>query len=59
MASPTEGGETMSKKIKQAILVTAAVAGLAAGTMGAVAAGTTFHHGAKTVVADSDMHYHA
>ena len=35
----------MSKKIKRAILVTAAVAGLAAGTMGAVAAGSTFYHG--------------
>jgi hypothetical protein len=48
----------MSKKIKRAILVTAAVAGLAAGTVGAVAAGATFYHGSKTVVAGSDTFYH-
>jgi len=48
----------MSKKIKRAILVTATVVGLAAGTMGAVAAGTTFYHGTKTVVADSGTFYH-
>lgn len=48
----------MSRKIKRAILVTAAVAGLAAGAMGSVAAGTTFYHGTKTVVADGGTFYH-
>ena len=49
----------MSSKIKRAIVVTVAAVGLAAGTMGAVAAGTAYHHVAKThAVADSDMHYH-
>jgi hypothetical protein len=48
----------MSSKIKRAILVTVAAAGLAAGTMGAVAGATTFYHGSKTVVADSGTFYH-
>jgi hypothetical protein len=46
-------------KIKRAIVVAVAAVGLAAGTMGAVAAGTAYHHPAKHAVADSDMHYHA
>jgi hypothetical protein len=49
----------MSSKIKQAIVVTVAAVGLAAGTMGAVAAGTVYHHGAKThAVAGSDVYHH-
>jgi hypothetical protein len=45
-------------KIKRAIIVALAAAGLAAGSMGAVAVGTMFHHGAKTVVADDNMFHH-
>jgi hypothetical protein len=35
----------MSKRIKQAIVVAVAAIGLAAGTMGAAAAASTFYHG--------------
>lgn len=46
-------------KIRRAILVTLAAASLAAGTMGAVAVATMYHHGAKTTtVADGDMYHH-
>jgi hypothetical protein len=48
----------MSKRIKRAIVAAVAVAGLATGTMGAVAAGTVYHHTAKHAVADSGTFYH-
>jgi hypothetical protein len=49
----------MSLKIRRAILVAVTAVGLAAGTMGAVAAGTVYHHGAKThAVAGSDVYHH-
>jgi hypothetical protein len=49
----------MSKRIKRAIVVGLAAAALATGSMGAVAMGTMFHHGAKAaVVADGDMYHH-
>jgi hypothetical protein len=40
----------MSKWTKRAIVVAVAVAGRAAGTMGAVAAGTVYHHAAPQAV---------
>jgi len=45
-------------KIKRAIVVALAAVGLAAGSMGAVTVGTMYHHGAKTIVAGSDMYHH-
>ena len=49
-------------KIKSAIVVALAAVGLAAGSMGAVAVGTMYHHGhTPLVVADSgggNMYHH-
>ena len=45
-------------KIKRAILVAVAAAAVAAGSMGAVAGITMYHHGHPTAVADSDMYHH-
>ena len=46
-------------KIKRAILVAVTAAGLAAGSMGAVASATMYHHGGQPrVVACSDMYHH-
>jgi hypothetical protein len=49
----------MSLKIKRAILAAVAAVGLAAGSMGAAAVGTMFHHGSPTgITADGDMFHH-
>ncbi len=45
-------------KIKRAVLVAVTAAGLAAGSMGAVASATMYHHGHPTAVADGDMYHH-
>ena len=44
----------MSKWMKRAIVVAVAVAGVAAGTTGAVAAGTVNHHAAPRAVDGGD-----
>ena len=45
-------------KIKRAVLVAVTAAGLAAGSMGAAATATMYHHGHPTAVADGDMYHH-
>ena len=63
-ASPCDrppGGRT-SRKLqgKRAIIAAIAAAGLAAGSMGAVAAGGMYHHSHETgVVADDGMYHHS
>jgi hypothetical protein len=44
----------MSKWMKRAIVVAAAVAGVAAGATGAVGAGTVYHHAAPQAVDGGD-----
>ena len=46
-------------KIKRAVLVAVTAAGLAAGSMGAVASATMYHHAHPTAVADGGMYHHA
>lgn len=53
MANRLEGS-SMSKWMKRAIVVAAAVAGVAAGATGAVAAGTVYHHAAPQAVDGGD-----
>jgi hypothetical protein len=54
-----EGGEQMTLKVKRAIVAAVAAVGLAAGTMGAATAASTFYHGHPThPVAGSDTFYH-